>query len=352
MTITVETRNVSSPRRGWMIGAIAGLVLLCAVSAPAQEWARKMVVGPTTFDFGIVARGAKADHRFVIENIYEETAHIKSLTSSCQCSKPTIGKRLLKTWEKTEVVVTLDTRAEPGRKDGTIEVEFDLPFPAKLQLHVHSFIRGDVVVQPGVVEFGSVNQGAGASRELKITYAGRNDWKITKVECANRFIKARALETGRTLGAPARITYGLSVELTKDAPPGYIREPVVLVTNDADARSARVPVNIEGLVSAALTVRPASLAMGVAEIGKPVTCNLVVRGRAPLHIVAIHSSDERFEGRAPTGLGLFHIIPITFLAKDAKTEPGKVGAKIRIETDLGGAEAIEVGATIEVVREK
>ncbi len=352
MTTTAGARNASPPCRGWLVGAIAGMVLLCAVSAPAQEWARKMVAGPTTFDFGIVARGAKANHRFVIENIYEETAHIKSVTSSCQCSKPTVGKRLLKTWEKTELLVTLDTRAEPGRKDGTIEVEFDLPFPAKLQLHVHSFIRGDVVVQPGVVEFGSVDQGAGASRELKITYAGRNDWKITKVECANRFIEARPLETSRVLGTPAKIAYSLSVELKKDAPPGYIREPLVLVTNDADARSARVPVNIEGLVTAALTVRPASLAMGVAEIGKPVTCNLVVRGRAPFHVVAVHLSDHRFEGKAPTGLNLFHIIPITFLAKDAKTEPGKVSAKIRIETDLGGAEAVEVGASIEVVPEK
>ena len=53
-----------------------------------QDWARKMFDDTTTHDFGVVARGAKAEHRFVIENIYEEDAHIKSVTSSCQCSKP------------------------------------------------------------------------------------------------------------------------------------------------------------------------------------------------------------------------------------------------------------------------
>jgi hypothetical protein len=327
-------------------------MLLCAASAQGQEWARKMVVGSATHDFGVVARGAKADHRFVIENIYEETAHIKAITSSCQCSKPTVNQQLLKTWEKAEILITLDTRAEPGRKDGTIEVEFDLPFPAKIQLHVHSFIRGDVVVQPGVVEFGTVDQGAGASRDLKVTYAGRNDWQITNVECANPYIKAKAVETSRLLGTPSKVAYGLSVELMKDAPPGYIREPLVLVTNDADARSARVPVNIEGLVAAPLTVRPTSLTMGATEIGKPATSNLVVHGRAPFRIVAIHSSDERFEGKVPAESRLFHIIPITFLAKDAKTAPGKVNAKIRIETDLAGAKPIEVAATVEVVREK
>ena len=259
--------------------------------------------------------GAKADHHFVIENSYEETAHIKSVTSSCQCSKPTVSKQFLKTWEKAEIIITLDTRAEPGRKDGTVEVEFDLPYPAKVQFHVHSFIRGDVVVQPGVVAFGTVNQGAGASRELKITYAGRTDWKITKVECANPFIKASAVETSRLLGTPSRIAYGLSVELKKDAPPGYIREPLVLVTNDLDARSARVPVNIEGLVATVLTVRPASLTTGAAEIGVPVTSNLVVQGHDPFRIVAIRSSDDRFEGKAPAGPKQYHIVPDHFLGQ-------------------------------------
>jgi hypothetical protein len=299
-----------------------------------------------------VARGAKAEYRFVIENCYEEDAHIKAITTSCQCSKPSITKRLLKTWDKAELVITLDTRAEPGRKDGTVEVEFDLPYPAKVQLRVHSFIRGDVVVQPGAVEFGSVNQGVGASCELKVTYAGRNDWQITKVECANPYIKARVAEISRVQGEPAKIAYRLSVELKKNAPPGYIREPVVLVTNDASARSARVPVNVEGLVAAALTVNPKSLSMGVAEIGKPVTSNVVVRGRAPFRIVAVRSSDDRFEGKASSESKLFHIVPITFLAKDATTASGKLSAKIRIETNLAGAEGVEIGATIEVVPEK
>ena len=348
----METRNALSRRPAWAIGVMAGFVVFCTASAHGQEWARKMVVGSATHDFGVVARGAKAEHRFVIENCYEEDAHIKAVTSSCQCSKPTVTKQLLKTWEKAEVVIALDTRAEPGRKDGTIEVEFDLPYPAKLQLHVHSFIRGDVVVQPGLVAFGAIDQGGEASRELKITYAGRNDWKIVRVECANPFIKARAVESSRVQGAPAKIAYDLSVELKKGAPPGYIREPLVLVTNDVDPRSARVPVNIEGLVAAPLTVRPASLTIAAAEIGHPVTSNLVIQGRAPFRILAVRSSDDRFQGKPPTESKLFHILPVTFLAKDAATPPGKVNATIRIETDLAGAQPIEVPATAEVVPAK
>jgi hypothetical protein len=342
-------------RHGWMVGAI--LLVLCS-GVNAQDWAKKMFGGTTTHDFGVVARGAKAEYSFVVENIYEEDAHIKSVVSSCQCSKPRITKQSLKTWEKSEIVVGLDTRAEPGRKDGTLEVDFDRPYPAKVQLHVHSFIRGDVVVQPGVVEFGSVNQGAGATRDLKITYAGRSDWKIKTVECANPYIKASFVESSRTPGAsgtpnspaaPGRVAYKVSVELKKDAPSGYIREPLVLVTNDVDTKAARVPVNIEGLVSAAIMVRPSSLTMGAAEIGKPVTSNLVVQGRVAFRIVAIHPDDDRFSGKLPEASKTFHIVPITFLAKDAGTPPGRVTAKIHIETDLKGASPVEVVATVEVV---
>jgi hypothetical protein len=335
-------------RRNWTAIALTGLLVSCAASAQAQDWAVKMF-DKTSHDFGTIARGAKVDCRFVIENIYEEDAHIKGVTSSCQCSKPKIVKQTLKTWEKTEVVVTVDTRAEPGRKDGTIEVEFDQPFAAKVQLHVHSFIRGDIVVQPGSVQFGSVSQGAETTRELKVTYAGRSDWKIDRVECANPHVEASFVEASRT---PTLIAYNLTVKLKADTPPGYIQEPLMLITNDFDTTKSRVPVNIEGLVATALTVRPSSLVMGVAEIGKPVTSNLVVQGRAPFRILAIRSTDDRFQSKVPTDAKTFHIIPVTFLASGANATPGKVSATIRVETDMAGVDAVEVGASAEVVAEK
>ena len=330
--------------RGWIVGAMAGLVLVCAASADGQDWAIKMF-NKTTHDFGTVARGAKVEYRFVVENIYEEDAHIKSVESSCGCTTAHVTKNSLKTWEKTEIVAEVDTRREPGRKDATIDVKFDLPFEATVQLHVHSFVRGDIVVQPGVVQFGSVHQGSEATRNLTVTYAGRNDWRIERIECANAHVSASFVETARL---PEEIAYSVTVKLKADAPPGYVQEPLVLVTND----SARVPVSVEGLVAAALTVRPSSLAMGATEVGKPVTSNLVVQGRAPFHILSIHSSDDRFQAKVPADAKTFHIVSVTFLAKNAKTSSGPIRATFRIETDLPGASAVEVGASVQVVSEK
>ena len=64
----------------------------------------------TSYDFGVVARGAKAEHRFKIENIYVEDAHIKSVKSSCGCTSPVATKDRLKTWDTSDVVVDIDTR--------------------------------------------------------------------------------------------------------------------------------------------------------------------------------------------------------------------------------------------------
>ena len=226
--------------------------------------------------------------------------------------------------------MTVDTRGFFGRKDATITVVFDKPFPAEVQLHVHTYIRSDIVVQPGVVSFGPVQQGSEAKQSVAVSYAGRGDWRIDRVESANPSIVASVAETKRAAG---QVAYTLSTQLKADTPSGYIRDQLILVTNDFDARSARVPVSVEGQVVSALSVRPSPLMMGTAEVGKPVTRNLVVQGRAPFRILAAKCGDERFQCRIPADAKAAQILPVTFLAEDPKSPSGDVKAKLRIETD-------------------
>src|SRR3972149_4360608 len=167
---------------------------VCAASiAQGEDWARAMF-SETSHDFGVVARGAKVEYKFTIENIYEEEAHIVSLRSSCGCTTPKIDKKYLKTWEKAELTTAIDTRSFLGRKDATITVVFDLPFSAEVQIRVHAYIRSDVVVQPGVVQFGMVNQGTAMKQKVAVNYAGRNDWQILRVESQNPYLTGQVTE--------------------------------------------------------------------------------------------------------------------------------------------------------------
>jgi hypothetical protein len=215
------------------------------------------------------------------------------------------------------------------------------------------------VLQPGAVQFGTVNQGAGTSRACKITYAGRDDWRIDRVECANPHIEALAVETSRQ---PGQAEYNLTVRLKPDAPSGYVQGPLMLVTNDYNAGANRVPVTVEGYVSPALTIRPGSLSFSAVEPGNSATQNLVVQGRAPFRVSAVRSTDARFQCKLPTESKNFHILPITF-QPDAKAPAsgkptlgkptsGKIVARLSIETDVAGVKPVEIDVTAQLASPK
>jgi hypothetical protein len=309
-----------------------------------QEWARKMFE-TTSHDFGAVARGAKVEYRFNLSNLYEEDVHIASVRSSCGCTTPTITKNSLKTYEKGAILASFNTRTFLGHRNATLTVTIDQPFYAEVQLRVQGYVRSDVVLNPGGVEFGQVDQGSPAKTTIGITYAGRNDWEIVDVKPASDDIEASFVETGRGGG---QVSYELTVHLKPNAPAGYIKEQLMLVTNDR--RASEFPVDIEGRVVSAITVHPSSLFMGALKPGDKVTKKLVVQAKKPFRITAVTcDAAERFEFGVDENAKSkpVQLLPVIFTAGD---KPGKITYKIRIETDLGEDSALELSAFAHVTR--
>lgn len=308
---------------GWV-----ALVCLVAVSpAAAQNWAEKMFE-VTQHDFGTVAKGAKTQFEFVLKNIYVEDVHIASVTSSCGCTTPSITKPLLKTYEKGSILAVYNTHLFEGRKGATLTVTFDKPYFAQVQLHVTGFIRRDVVLNPGAVDFGSVEQGAPAEVGIAIGYAGRSDWQITAVKSENPYLKTRLVEHQRQNG---QVVYHLFVRLDPSAPPGRLNEHLMLVTNDP--ASPHVPVPVYGTILSGISV-PSTLFLGVVQPGQKVTKSLVIRGTKPFRILSITADGEglEFDTRGADVPKTLHVIPVTFVAGD---RPGRVSKTIKIETDSG-----------------
>ncbi len=318
------------------------LLSLGAATGRSQEWARKMF-DTTSHDFGTVARGANVEHRFTVENIYEEDAHIAAVRTSCGCTVPTVTKQNLKTWEKSEIIAKIDTRGYYGRKDATVTVVFDRPFPAEVQLKIHTFIRSDVVVQPGSVQFGTLAQGVGGERKVTISYAGRADWEILEVESPSPHLEAKVVKAPIT--TPGRVTYQMVVTLKKDTPVGHIWEHLVLVTNDQRAKAARVPIAVEARVASTVSVRPSPLT-GVVDVGETMTKQLFVQGQAPFKITAVECDDARFKFSHGETAKTLHLIPVIFTPGDAS---GKIRATIRIRTDRAAAAELTVPVDIRVM---
>ena len=222
--------------------------VLCNTSS-AQQWAVDMFQ-TTSHNFGTVARGAKADFEFVFNNIYLEDVHVASVSSSCGCTKVAIKEpSTLKTYQQGAIVATINTPAFLGSKGATITVTFDKPQYAQVQLHVRTYIRSDVVFEPGGVSFGTVDAGTPMEHTVNVNYAGHSNWVIEGVKSDNPHITAEVIETSRGGG---RVSYQLNVRLDGDSPVGYINDHLMLVTNDQGSR--QVPLQVEGRVNAGLTV--------------------------------------------------------------------------------------------------
>jgi hypothetical protein len=306
---------------------LLSLILSCT-SSWGQEWARKMFK-VTEHDFGSVAAGAKVEYEFVIENVYMEDVHLASVRTSCGCTTPRIENALLKTYDKGAIVAHFNTDRFSGQRGATLTVTIDQPFPAEVQLNVRGYIRGDVVMDPGSVEVGNVDQGTPVEKTVAVNYAGRSDWRIVGVRSSNPHISAQVVETNRNYG---QVSYALKVVLDKGAPAGYLNDRLMLVTDDA--RGEQIPVVVEGQVLPGITVSPKALFMGVVQPGQKVTRQLMVNGKKPFRILAITCDDKsfHFDLSKEDAAKSRHLVPVTFAASG---DPGKVVKTIKVKTDQG-----------------
>jgi hypothetical protein len=286
----------------------------------------------TSHDFGTIARGAKTNYSFQVKNLYEETIHIASVRSSCGCTAPRIVNPTIKTFETAEIVAEFNTVAFRGQHSATVTVTIDQPYFAEVQLQVSGNVRSDVVIHPGSVEFGSVNQGSGTTQKVSVQYAGRQDWEIVDVRSASSLFEVDVQETQRQNG---RVSYDLAVELKGSAPTGYFSEQLVLVTNDP--RTGRIPLHIAGRVTPEISVSPSSLVLGDVTVGKTVTKKLVIKSntKQPFRIVDVHCEDPSFRFESAEEPKPLHLVSVAFSPRE---KTGEIRETIHIQTDRGEEE--------------
>jgi hypothetical protein len=308
------------------------LSVVWAAPALAQDWATKMFE-TTNHDFGSVARGAKAQFQFVLSNIYVEPVHIVDAQPSCHCTIVTIDNPTLKTYEKGAIVATLNTNAFQGQRGATITVTFDKPFYAQATLSVQGFIRTDVVFEPGSVDLGALEQGTQGDQKVSMYYSGwQADWKVLGVNSPNPSVTARAVETARQGN---QVWYDVFVHLDKGAPAGYLRDHVMLTTNDQG--NAQIPLLVEGRVLPGVVVTPSPLILGQVRSGQQVTTQVIVKGSKPFRILGITANDEslKFSREKDEAAKTIHFVPVTFTAGN---DQGNVAKAFRIQTDIGSPE--------------
>jgi Protein of unknown function (DUF1573) len=316
---------------------------LASSSLQAETWASKLF-STTNHDFGSVSRNAKCDFSFIIENIYEEDVHIAAIRSSCGCTKPILEKRLIKTWEKAELVAQFNTRSFIGNKSAVITVVIDQPFYAEVQLTVQGHIRSDIVVEPGEVNFGEVALGTKREIPVKISYAGRPDWEIVDVRGDSEFLSVRL---DPVIRRGNQSSYTMHVSVLNTAPAGDLLDELIVITNDV--RDKEFTLVTSAKIAAPVTVTPSQIALGEVVDGQTKSDRFIVKGNRPFRITEIQCLDKRFEFKLPKDAKPVHVIPFAFHGEGvAGTE--SVKQSLLIKTDMGESIVAECIVTGQVVR--
>lgn len=291
-----------------------GTVTASAAPTASLSWAAKMF-DELSHDFGTVARGAEVKHTLRLKNPYEETVRLVSLDKTCGCTAAKANFSALETGETGEIVLEMDTVKFMGEKKSNLLVNlaFEGGSTTQVKIPVRSYIRSDVVVQPGAADFGAIEVGAGGSKTLKVDYAGKPDWQIESVESASPHVTAEVVETSRVGG---NVRYDLVVKVAEDAPMGTVTDRLVLKTNDEP--SGDVPVLVNATVNPDIMVTPQKVTFGTLRPGERKTVNVVVRGKKPFRIDEVVSEElacfaVRLDSESTKPV---HIIPLTIEAPD------------------------------------
>jgi hypothetical protein len=307
---------------------VAALLLALTAAGPAlaQEWARNMVT-ETDHDFGVVARGSDTVFKFPVKNLYKDDVVLESVRSSCGCTTAELEHPIIKSHETGYIVAKFNTRTFTGVHSATLTVQISKPMAAQVQVRVHGNIRGDVVFEPGSIEFGQVDQGTAQEKKISVSYAGRSGWNVDDVRSSSDFLEAELVQRERNGG---RVVYDLVTRLRESAPAGYLKTQLILVTNDAS--NPRIPLEVSADVRPELTVAPDTIVLGDVQQGNTVTKKLMVRGKRPFKIVEVKCEDDCFVFEKSDAADTKQIVTVNFTAKgDAR----RIKTPVTFVTDLG-----------------
>ncbi len=246
---------------------------------------------------------------------------------------------------QTTIEATINTTNFQGYKPSGLTLTLDRPSWAVVDLNLTCFIRSDINLNPGQLDFGIVRRSAKLpSSSLTLTYAGgRSDWSILQMKTQTAKVKAEAKEIGRT--ADGQINWLITATLQPAVTTGSFKDELTLITNDTPALS--IPISVAANIQTAISVTPSIINLGRVRPGQTLSkSNLHVRSSAPFALTKVTATRSELTLAEPKpGSIADHLVNLTFKAPET---PGPYHAIVKIETDLKGEppSQVKVFATV------
>ncbi len=307
-----------------------GLVILGDTAQGAGSDWLTVVFPERAYDFGTVARGSQIRHSFPVVNRTNSEIQIATWRTKCGCTNVRVGARVIPPGTQTTVEATIDTTKFQGYKASGLTLVIDRPSFVELDLNLTCFIRGDITLAPGQIDFGILRRTASPpSAALTVTYSGgRSNWEITEMKTETAKVKAEAKEISRT--ADGQIHWRVTATLQPDVSDGYFKDEITLLTNDPTVRA--IPISVVANVRGAVSVTPSIVNFGPVQPGQTVSKTVHVRSSSPFAITKLAATRTELEPQ-DSNAGSFtdHAVNLKLRVPDAA---GPYHAVVKIETDL------------------
>jgi hypothetical protein len=328
-------------------GAIFGGLLMIGIGAGrarAGAWTDALFT-ENQHDFGMVPRGVKVKHDFLLVNRVGEPITILNLRPSCGCTSGRTSASQVGPGQSAIIEAEMDTRNFVGLKSTILYVTMVTASgrEGEARLGVSSTILSDIVMNPGAVDFGAVSRGQSPVKTLTIDRINTPGWKFVRMISASRAINAQLAETSRTSSG---ISYTLTVNLKPDAPTGFMRDEIRLISNDPETPS--IPLMVTAWIRGELTAAPSVVSLGQIHSSAGAQGRFVVRASRPFAIRAIEGSGDGFSTSPPDGKRQsMHVVSVAY-RPDEGTSRGDIKRVFRVHTDLPGEPPLDLTATLHV----
>jgi len=324
-------------------------VLVALMIAPPRiatvgDWT-ETVFPERSHEFGTVARGSKLHHSFKLINSTSQEIHIASWKTKCGCTEVKIGARDIPPGTQTVIEAVIDTTNFTGPKASGLILFLDRPTSASVDLGISCFIRTDVTLTPGQVDFGVVNRSKNPRLELTMAYTGAQpNWAVTEMRTISDHVVAELKEQGRSPGGS--VNYLLTATLKPSAPVGIFKDQITLKTNDPNTPT--IPVSVSAVVQSNVVVSPSVINFGTVKAGQTIQKTVLVRSSQPFQLTEIKPGQPDItppSGTTPSSKGL-HSVVLTF---KVPSRPGPYNTTVEFETDVKDEPAARLSAFANIV---
>jgi hypothetical protein len=312
---------------------LAWSIALALSTAPARaqnlDWVNS-ALPERAYDFGTVARGSQIRHAFPLVNRTNSEIRILNWETKCGCTNVRVGAKVIPPGTQTTIEATIDTTKFLGYKPSGLTLVLERPEFVRADLNLSCFIRGDIVMNPGQIDFGIVRRSDKMpAASLTLTYAGgRSDWEITRMKTQSAKLKAELRELNRS--ADGQVNFSLTATLQPGVPNGYFKDEITLLTNDS--QSPTIPISVAANIQGAVSVSPSIINFGGVRPGETVSKTIIVRSAQPFSISSLSASEDELQtADGSPRPGQVHPVKLTF---KAPVQSGPHHATVTIQTDI------------------